>query len=145
MSLTKPEHDELCCVYAALLLHDDKVEITADKINKVIAASGNSVEGYYPEFFAKYFQSVNLDSMLQNIGTAPAVTAEPVVVEETAKDNKKDDKKGGKDDKKGGKGDDKKGGKGDDKKGKGAEKKEEKKEEENEDEGFGLGGFEGMF
>lgn len=102
--VSKAEHDELCCVYAGLLLFDDKVEITADKLNKVIAASGNSVEAYYPDFFAKYFKSVDLDKLLQNVGSGPAaapasapVAAAPV---EEKKDAKKDDKKGGKDDKK---------------------------------------------
>ncbi len=27
-SLSKAEHDELCCAYAALLLHDGEIEIT---------------------------------------------------------------------------------------------------------------------
>jgi hypothetical protein len=27
-SLSKTERDELCCTYAALLLHDEKLEIT---------------------------------------------------------------------------------------------------------------------
>ena len=35
MSISKAEHDELCCVYAGLLLFDDGSEITADKINKI--------------------------------------------------------------------------------------------------------------
>ena len=47
MSISKAEHDELCCVYAGLLLFDDKVEITAEKLNKVIEASGNKVDSYY--------------------------------------------------------------------------------------------------
>lgn len=100
MSISKAEHDELCCVYAGLLLFDDKVEITGDKLKKVIEASGNSVEGYYPEFFAKYFASIDLDKLLQNVGSgaaaaAPATAAAPA-------EEKKDDKKGGdkKDDKK---------------------------------------------
>ena len=85
MSLSKAEHDELCCVYAALLLHDDNVEITADKLNKVITASGNSVEGYYPEFFEKYFQSVNLKTLLESVSSAPvgvAATSAPVEAKE---------------------------------------------------------------
>ena len=48
MSVSQAEHDELCCVYAGLLLFDDKIDITADKINKIIEASGNKVEAYYP-------------------------------------------------------------------------------------------------
>ena len=36
MSISKAEHDELCCVYAGLLLFDEGIEITAEKINKII-------------------------------------------------------------------------------------------------------------
>lgn len=75
--MNKGEHDELCCVYAALLLFDDKVDITADKLNKVITASGNQVEGYYPEFFAKYLSSVDLNTIISSVGAGPA-TAAPV-------------------------------------------------------------------
>jgi large subunit ribosomal protein LP1 len=88
--MNKAEHDELCCVYAALLLFDDKVDITADKLNKVIQASGNTVEGYYPEFFAKYLSSVDLNSLISSVGAGPA--AGPVAAA-TAPADKKDDKK----------------------------------------------------
>ncbi len=89
--MNKAEHDELCCVYAALLLFDDKVDITADKLNKVIQASGNTVEGYYPEFFAKYLSSVDLNSLISSVGAGPATG--PVAAATTAPADKKDDKK----------------------------------------------------
>ena len=127
MSLSKAEHDELCCVYAGLLLYDDGSEITADKLNKIIKASGNEVEGYYPEFFAKYLAKADIKSMLTCTQAAPAPATEEHHEE---KHDKKDDKKGGKkDDKKGGK------------KEKEKEKKEEKKEEEDDD----MGGFGDIF
>jgi len=75
--VSKAEHDEMCCVYAALLLFDDNVEVTADKLNKVITASGNSVEGYYPEFFAKYLSSVDINTFLNNVGSAAPAGAAP--------------------------------------------------------------------
>ena len=119
MSISKAEHDELCCVYAGLLLFDDGMEITADKIEKIIKASGNEVDGYYPEFFAKYLSKTDIKSML-TVTPAAGAGAGPA---EEHHDDKKDDKKGGKKD---------------DKKGKKEEKKkEEKKEEEEEDMGFG--------
>jgi hypothetical protein len=36
--LSKEEHDELCCSYAALMLHDDGLEITvsADKYELIV-------------------------------------------------------------------------------------------------------------
>lgn len=95
MSLTKAERDELCCVYAGLLLFDDKVEITADKLNKVITASGNTVEAYYPEFFAKFLASTDLNALLNSVGSGPAAASTGPVAAE-AKTEAKDDKKGGK-------------------------------------------------
>ena len=122
MSISKAEHDELCCVYAGLLLFDDGMEITADKIEKIIKASGNEVDGYYPEFFAKYLSKTDIKSMLT---VTPAAGAGAAPAEEHH-DDKKDDKKGGKkDDKKGGKKEEKK------------EKEKPKEEEEDDMEGFG--------
>ena len=69
-SLSKAEHDELCCAYAALLLHDGEIEITGDKLAKVIKASGNEVEAYWPTLFAKALKSANVNDLLSNIGSA---------------------------------------------------------------------------
>ena len=93
----KAEHDELACVYAGLLLFDEKIEITADKINKILTASGNKVDDYYPEFFASYLKNADINSLLTASASAPASTEK----HEEHKDDKKDDKKGKKDDKKG--------------------------------------------
>ena len=119
MSISKAEHDELCCVYAGLLLFDEGMEITADKIQKIIKASGNEVDDYYPEFFAKYLAKADIKSML---------TVTPAAGAAAPAEEHHEDKKGG--DKK----DDKKGGKKDDKK---KEKEKPKEEEEDDMEGFG--------
>ena len=44
MSISKAAHDELCCVYAGLLLFDEGMEINDDKIQKIIKASRNTVD-----------------------------------------------------------------------------------------------------
>ena len=120
MSISKAEHDELCCVYAGLLLFDEGMEITADKIQKIIKASGNTVDDYYPEFFAKYLASADIKSMLT---VSPAAGAAAAPSGEQHHEEAKDDKKGGKKD---------------DKKGKEKKKEPEKpKEEEEELEGLG--------
>ena len=121
MSISKAEHDELCCVYAGLLLFDEGMEITADKIQKIIKASGNTVDDYYPEFFAKYLASADIKSMLTVSPAAGAAAAAPSG--EQHHEEAKDDKKGGKKD---------------DKKGKEKKKEPEKPKEEEEDmEGLG--------
>jgi len=75
---------ELCCTYAALILYDDGVEITADKINKLLAASDNKVEAYWPALFAKALQGRNIGDLLLGGGGAPAgpaPTTAPVVAD----------------------------------------------------------------
>ena len=80
-SLSAHEKDELICSYAALLLQDDGQEITADALNKVIKASGNQVEAYWPGLFAKAIAGTNIIDIISNMGSAPApaaATAAPV-------------------------------------------------------------------
>ena len=94
--LSKTEHDELCVSYAALMLHDDGVEITAEKLNKIIKASGNEVEPYWPMLFTKALKSADIGDMLSNVAAAPAAggaaAAGPAAVEEEApKEEKKEE------------------------------------------------------
>merc|ERR1712179_179723 len=95
-SLSQAEHDELCCSYAALMLHDDGVEITAEKLAKVIKDSGNTVEPYWPMLFAKALKSANVDDLLTNVASAgpaagPAAGgAGPAAVEEKKEEKKEE-------------------------------------------------------
>merc|ERR1711981_75028 len=69
-SLSKGDHDELCVSYAALMLHDDGVEITAEKLSKVVKESGNTVEPYWPMLFAKALKTHNIKDLLTGLGSA---------------------------------------------------------------------------
>jgi large subunit ribosomal protein LP1 len=87
-ALSKAQKDELVVTYAALLLHDGELEITEEKLNKVISASANSVEGYWPGLFAKALKGRNINDLIANAGasasapaSAPAASSAPVVAE----------------------------------------------------------------
>lgn len=71
-ALSKQQKDELVCTYAALMLHDGQLEISEDKLKKVISASGNSVDGYWPGLFAKALAGKNIGDMLMNAGSSAA-------------------------------------------------------------------------
>ena len=92
-ALSKAQKDELACTYAALLLHDGDLEISEDKINKVLKASNNSVEAYWPGLFAKALKGKDIGALLSNAGShsgpaaaaGPAATAAPVAAAEARK------------------------------------------------------------
>ena len=52
---------------------------------KVIKASGNDVEAYWPALFAKALKGQNIEDLLSNLASAPSGPAATVVaVQETA-------------------------------------------------------------
>ncbi|KAF8082507.1 hypothetical protein N665_0822s0019 [Sinapis alba] len=61
---------ELACTYAALILHDDGIEITAEKIAKLVKAANVNVESYWPSLFAKLCQKKNIDELIMNVGAS---------------------------------------------------------------------------
>jgi len=66
---------ELACVYSALILHDDDVDITADKIQKICTAANVTVEPFWPGLFAKALEGRNIGDLISNVGSAPAAGA----------------------------------------------------------------------
>merc|ERR1712046_185419 len=68
-TLLKMANSELCCTYAALILHDSDVEINADNLNKVIKAAGVSVEPFWPGLFASALTGVDVAGLITNIGS----------------------------------------------------------------------------
>jgi large subunit ribosomal protein LP1 len=59
---------DLAVVYAALILEDDGIPITGDKIRKLLAAANVTVEGYWVDLFVEYFKNNDIASLLA--GTA---------------------------------------------------------------------------
>ncbi|CAE8610722.1 unnamed protein product [Polarella glacialis] len=47
------EKDELFCAYAAMILKDSELELSEENLNKLIKASGGSIDSFFPSLFAK--------------------------------------------------------------------------------------------
>ncbi|VVC29253.1 Ribosomal protein L12 family,Trypanosoma cruzi ribosomal protein P2-like [Cinara cedri] len=100
------------CVYAALILADDDVDVTGEKIQTILKAANVEVEPYWPGLFAKALETTSIKDLITSIGSsvgaAPAAGAAAAAPASEAKEEKKE------------------------------EKKEESEEEDDDDMGFGL-------
>ncbi|KAI3838841.1 hypothetical protein MKX03_002617 [Papaver bracteatum] len=59
---------ELACTYATLILHDDGIPITADKIATLVKKANVQYESYWPGLFAKLAERKNIEDMITNVG-----------------------------------------------------------------------------
>ncbi|PHT41611.1 60S acidic ribosomal protein P1 [Capsicum baccatum] len=72
---------EVACTYASLILHDEDIPITAEKISAIVKAAGVTVEPYWPLLFAKLAEKRNLSDLIMNVGAGgggAAAVAAPV-------------------------------------------------------------------
>merc|ERR1712080_703047 len=60
---------ELACTYAALILQDDEIEITADKISTLLKAAKVDVEPFWPGLCAGALKDVDVKGLITNIGS----------------------------------------------------------------------------
>merc|ERR1711934_1271531 len=88
-------NDELACVYAALILADDQVAITGEKLTTILKAAGVSVEPYWPGLFAKALDGMNVKELITNVGSsagsAAAAPADAAAPAEAKKEEKKEE------------------------------------------------------
>ncbi|KAE8141999.1 60s acidic ribosomal protein-domain-containing protein [Aspergillus pseudotamarii] len=64
---------ELACSYAALILADDGIEVTADKLQTLLtAAKVQEVEPIWTSIFAKALEGKDIKELLTNVGSAGA-------------------------------------------------------------------------
>ena len=83
---------ELACVYAALILQDDGIEITAEKMNKLIEAAGVKIESYWVDLFADFLKTKDVAQLIKG-GVAGAAAAGPAGAAAGAEEAKEEEKK----------------------------------------------------
>merc|ERR1712081_40556 len=88
-------NSEMACVYAALILADDDVAITGEKIQTILKAACVDVEPYWPGLFCKALESCNIKDLITNVGSgagaAPAAGGAAPAAEEKKEEKKKEE------------------------------------------------------
>ena len=74
----KGEKDELILAYSMLLLADGGLDVTENKLSKVIEASGNDVEPSLPGIYARATKSLDINSIIASISGTTYEVAEPL-------------------------------------------------------------------
>ncbi|CAN4108067.1 unnamed protein product [Withania somnifera] len=70
---------EVACTYACLILHDEDIPITAEKISAIVKAANVTVEPYWPLLFSKLAEKRNISDLVMNVGAGGgAAVAAPV-------------------------------------------------------------------
>ncbi|KAH7519407.1 large ribosomal subunit protein P1 [Ziziphus jujuba] len=59
---------ELACSYAVMILQDDGIPVTAEKIATLVKAANVDVESYWPSLFAKLAEKRNIEDLILNAG-----------------------------------------------------------------------------
>merc|ERR550539_1637193 len=62
--------DELACVYSALILADDDIPVTADKLTTILKAANVEVESIWPSLFARALAGIGIKDLITNVGSA---------------------------------------------------------------------------
>merc|ERR1712154_203804 len=85
---------ELACVYSALILADDEIDITGEKINTILKAAKVTVEPFWPSLFAKALTGCNVKELISSVGSgagaAPAAGGAAPAAEEKKEEKKEE-------------------------------------------------------
>nr|ABK22229.1 unknown [Picea sitchensis] len=60
---------EVACTYAALILCDDNIPITGEKISTLVKAANVQIESYWPGLFAKLLEKRNIEDLILSVGS----------------------------------------------------------------------------
>ncbi|KAM7276715.1 hypothetical protein ACFE04_018581 [Oxalis oulophora] len=72
---------EIACSYAVMILHDEGIPVTAEKISTIVKSANVDVESYWPSLFAKLASTRDIGDLITNAGAggggAAAAVAAP--------------------------------------------------------------------
>merc|ERR1711955_191497 len=94
LSYITMSNSELACVYAALILQDDGLEISGDNLTTLIKAADVECDSYWPGLFAKALDGIDIKALVSNVGAGgggPAAGGEAAAEEAPAEEAKKEE------------------------------------------------------
>merc|ERR1712168_1096939 len=75
LSYITMSNSELACVYAALILQDDGLEISGDNLTTLIKAADVECDSYWLGLFAKALDGIDIKALVSNVGAGGGAPA----------------------------------------------------------------------
>lgn len=88
----KKKNDQLACIYAALILQDENLEVTEANLSSILKASDYKVEPYWPGIYADFLKTQNLKGIIAG-GVSGGSVEGAAAVAGAKEDKKKDESK----------------------------------------------------
>merc|ERR1712170_93213 len=70
--MSELERNQLACNLAALILHDEKIDMTSENLSNVLQKSGLNVPNYWPLLMSKALEGQNFEDLLKVSGNNSA-------------------------------------------------------------------------
>ncbi|XP_026424992.1 60S acidic ribosomal protein P1-like [Papaver somniferum] len=67
---------ELACTYAIMILHDDGIPITDEKIATLVKKANVQCESYWPGLFSKFTEKKNVEDLITATGGSGAAVVD---------------------------------------------------------------------
>eukprot|EP00249_Psilotum_nudum_P033587 c51003_g1_i1 orf=70-333(+) len=66
------DKEQLACTYAALILQDDNLEVSAENISAIVKEANITVNPYFPKLWAKVLKGRSVGDLISSAGGSSA-------------------------------------------------------------------------
>ncbi|KAJ6255271.1 60S ACIDIC ribosomal protein P1 [Anaeramoeba flamelloides] len=80
-NLSQEQITEKAIIYSALMLHDDEIKVTSEKIQNVLKSANIQFESYMVDMYVRFFENNEIGNLISSGGSVGTVTTETVTAD----------------------------------------------------------------
>ncbi|KAJ6226180.1 60S ACIDIC ribosomal protein P1 [Anaeramoeba flamelloides] len=75
-NLSQEQITEKAIIYSALMLHDDEIKVTSEKIQNVLKSANIQFESYMVDMYVRFFENNEIGNLISSGGSVGTVSTE---------------------------------------------------------------------